>query len=159
MSGNWEPSAPRPWYVRWGITFGVGLVIVFGFALARDVFQSASVARVWRVLCDGCFLTAVLFMGLGIMTLVSSEGMFDILSYGVLCAKSTLRRDGMVKSKRLPGGEDEESRGRPTFYDYKMAKRGTGKTHWYLVFVGLIYLGLSLLCLLMFENAGGMPLV
>ena len=158
MSGNWEPSAPRPWYVRWGITFLVGLVIVLGFAISRDIFQLDDAARVWRVLCDGCFLAAVLLICVGLMTMISSEGMFDIVSYGFLCLGSVFRKDGKIKSNRLPGGEDEESRGRPSYYDYKVAKRGTRKTHWYLVFVGLIYLGGAALCLLMFELSGGIPM-
>lgn len=159
MSGNWEPSAQRPWYVRWGITFAVGVVIVLVFALGRGIFDVEGAARVWRILCDGCFLAAVLLIGIGLMTMISAEGMFDIVSYGMLCARSAFRKDGKAKADRLPGGEDEESRGRPTFYDYKMAKRGTRKAHWYLVFVGLIFFAGAAFCLLMFESTGGIPMV
>lgn len=150
-------SSSRPWYVRWGISFAVGLVIAFAVACARGVFRVSGAARVWRILCDGCFVSAVLLMGVGLMTLVSSEGMFDIVSYGFLCLRSTFQK-GEKRGKRLPGGESEENGERATFYDYKVAKRGTRSTHWYLLFVGLIFLAGAFFCLCMFEWVGGLPL-
>ena len=150
---NWESSS-KPWYVRWGITFAAGLVIVFGFACVKDIFHLEGAARVWRVLCDGCFLAAVLLIGVGLMTLVSSEGTFDILAYGTLCLRSVFTRNGKDRFERLNG----ESGGRPSFYDYKVAKRGTRHTHWYLVFVGLIFLAAAFVCMLMFNWAGGIPM-
>lgn len=150
-------SSSRPWYVRWGITFAVGLVIVFAFAWIRGVFEVEGAARVWRILCDGCFLAAVLLIGVGLMTLVSAEGTFDIASYGMLRLTSMFRKEDK-QGARLPGGEAGEEKSRPSFFDYKMAKRGTRSTHWYLVFVGLIFLAGAFLCMVMFHRAGGIPM-
>ena len=154
MSGNWEPSAPKPWYIRWGITFAVGLVILAVFSYGRGILDVQGAARVWRILCDGCFVTAVLLIGVGLLTLVSSEGMFDIVFYGTMCLTSVLNKNRKEKFERL----SEESGKRPTFYDYKMAKHGTRQTHWYLVFVGLIFLAGAFFCMLMFNRAGGIPM-
>lgn len=150
-------SSSKSGFLRWGITFAVGLVIVVAFAFYRGVLNVEGAARVWRILCDGCFFAAVLLIGVGLMTLVSAEGTFDIVSYGMMRLNSVLRKEDK-KGKRLPGGEAGEENDHPSFYDYKMAKRGTRSTHWYLVFVGLIFLAGAFLCMVMFHRAGGIPL-
>lgn len=147
-------SESKPWYVRWGIAFAAGLAVLVAFSFTRGILDVEGAARVWRILCDGCFLAAVLLIGVGLMTLVSSEGTFDILSYGTMCLRSVLSKNGKEKFESL----GEENGKRPTFFDYKMAKHGTRRTHWYLVFVGLIFLAGAFFCMLMFNLAGGIPM-
>lgn len=146
-----ESDTGRTW-LRWLVSFLVGGAIVALMAFGRGILEVEGAARVWRILCDGCFLAAVLLGGVGLMTFVSKEGTFDILSYGLLCFRNLFKR----KAGRPL---DEETGEKMTFYDYKVAKRGTRSSQWYLVFVGLIYLALSLLCWYFFERAGGVPLV
>ena len=157
MSARIPKGEPKPWYVKWGITFAVGFVIVLAMAMSRDVFGQSSAADVWEILCDGCFLAAVLLVCIGLMTFVSSEGMFDILSYGMLCFIGLFKKQERkpVKAPTLPGGNnEEEGELKKGFFEYKQSKVGTRNSQWYLVFVGLIYLAAAFVCLLCFEAAG-----
>ena len=149
--GKRDSDSGRP-LLRWLISFLVGALVVVLMAFGRGILEVEGTARVWRILCDGCFMSAVLLVGIGLMTFVSKEGTFDILSYGMMCFGNLF--------KKKPGQpRDEETGEKMTFYDYKVAKRGTRSTHWYLVFVGLFYFALALLFWFLFEQAGGVPLV
>lgn len=114
--------------IRYLATFIIGALIALVVVSARGIFQETDVARIYRLLCDGCFLSAALLIGIGLMTLVSGEGLFDIMGFAMVCLVSVVR----IKDS------DEKRR---TFLDYKKARseRRHG-TMWYLVFVGLLYL-------------------
>ena len=99
------------------------LVAAFLVALAVMRFESSTreaagealpLARVWS---DGFFVSAALFASVGILSLVSSWGGFDTLSYGAsfLAARFT-RRDSEYKSYfdyvRAKGAEREERKAR-----------------------------------------------
>ena len=155
MSARIPRSEPRPWYVKWGITFAVGLVVVLSMATSRDLFHQTSAANVWEILCDGCFLAAVLLVCVGLMTFISSEGMFDIVGYSMIAFLDIFRKKEKkpVQSAPLPGAHTgEEGQLKKGYFEYKQSKVGTRSAQWYLVFVGLIYLVLAFVCLLGFQS-------
>lgn len=145
-------TEPSPWYVRWGITFAAGLLIVLAMAFGRDILSQSDAAKVCRILCDGCFLASVLLIGLGLMTFISAEGTFDILSYGILCFAGLFKsRNEKSKTESAVSGE-EEPKSRTDFFAYKQSKSGSRSAQWYLVFVGLIYLAFSFLFMFAYHS-------
>ncbi|MBP5156600.1 MAG: DUF3899 domain-containing protein [Treponema sp.] len=106
--------------IRWKFIL---LLSAFLVALAVMRWESSSHAQAGealateRVWSDGFFVSAALFASIGILSLVSSWGGFDTLSYGAsfLAARFT-RRDSEYKSYfdyvRAKGAEREERKAR-----------------------------------------------
>ena len=93
-----------------------------------------------RYFSDGCFVSAVIFVGMGLLLWVSSTGFFDIFGYAM---KSLLVLFSPLKK---PGEH-------PHYYEYKCEKdakrQGKPITHTVLV-VGVIVLLLSFACLALY---------
>ena len=128
--------------LRYGITLGIGLCVSTltawrqGFAWALPFAQNA------RHLSDGCFVAAVLLVGVGALTWISCTGFFDIFSYAV---KSLLV---LFTSLRKP--KDQIS-----FYDYKLLKEEKrGAAPRFILYVGLVFLGLSVLFMALYHRGG-----
>ena len=126
MKRKWSRSL-----IQYGAALGVGLCISAltawhqGFAWAQPLALNA------RYLSDGCFVAAVLLVGIGALAWISCTGFFDIFSYAV---KSLLV---LFTSLRKP--QEQIS-----FYEFKLLKeekRGTVPR--FILYVGLLFLGLS----------------
>lgn len=131
-----EKLSSKP--ARYGFSALAGVIIVVlvaarqGFALDQPPALNA------RYLSDGCFVAGLLLAGIGALMLIATTGFFDILSYGF---QSLLV---WVMPFRKP-------RDRVTFYDYKVAKElRRGKPSFFLLFTGLAYIVLSLVCLALY---------
>ena len=115
--------------------------------IKKAVFDRGSIAYAgaylnFRYFSDGCFVSAVLFAGMGCLFWVSTTGFFDIFSYGfksLLVLFSPLKR---IKEH-------------PHYYEYKCEKdakrEGKPLTHTTL-FVGIGMVALSLICLALYYN-------
>lgn len=125
-----EPGVRQNQIVRYTVALLTGAAIVLVMALARGAFTEVNAQRVYRILCDGFFLAAVLLSGIGLMTLVAGEGTFDLAGYAMALLLRVFWRKTI---------EQKENR---SFYEYKKAKREhrKGGPMWFLVFVGLFYL-------------------
>lgn len=137
MKRKWSHSL-----IQYGAALGVGLCISAltawhqGFAWALPFGLNA------RYLSDGCFVAAVLLMGIGALAWISCTGFFDIFSYAV---KSLLV---LFTSLRKP--QEQIS-----FYEFKLLKeekRGTVPR--FILYVGLLFLGLSVLFLWIYYGGG-----
>lgn len=105
-----------------------------GFLLAGEAYLNC------RYISDGCFVSAVLFIGLGGLFWISATGFFDIFSYGF---KSLLV---LFSPLRKPHEHEK-------FYEYKLAKDAKrGKPLYFLLIVGLACLAISVLCLILYYN-------
>ena len=65
-----------------------GLVLAAGTAALRGLFTAPEAAERVRCLCDGFFVAAVLLGGLGGLTWVRNQGVFDSAVYSVKTAFS-----------------------------------------------------------------------
>ena len=137
MKRKWAHSL-----IQYGAALGVGLCISAltawhqGFAWAQPLALNA------RYLSDGCFVAAVLLVGTGALAWISCTGFFDIFSYAV---KSLLV---LFTSLRKP--QEQVS-----FYEFKLLKeekRGTVPR--FILYVGLLFLGLSVLFLWIYYGGG-----
>lgn len=127
--------------LQYGITVLVGLCIALPSAFARGLAGGQGMALSARYLSDGCFVAAVVLIGIGALCWVSATGFFDIFSYAF---KSLLVLFSPLKHPR-----DQQS-----FFDYKTMKaekRGTVPK--YILLVGLIYLAVSLVLLAIYYGA------
>lgn len=121
--------------LRYGITLAVGLCVSVPVALYQGFAWGQPFQLNARYLSDGCFVAAVLLVGVGGLGCISCTGFFDIFSYAM---KSLLT---LFTPLRRP-------RDQISFYDYKLLraeKRGASPR--FILAVGAFFLGLSALLL------------
>ena len=121
------------------ITSSVGLVFAFLIALSKDVFTQSDLKTVYHILCDAFFVPGACITCFGLLVFSSNEGTFDMLVYGVK-KFAGLFRDKTYTEKHK------------TFYDYKQALGEKKISFAYLIFVGLAFIGISMIFLLAYYN-------
>ena len=128
------------------ISMAVQLVIAAGLSVLAASAQGFKLGgELWlncRYLSDGFFISAVLFIGMGVLLWVSTTGFFDIFGYAM---KSLLVLFSPLKKPSE----------HPHYYEYKCEKEakreGKPISHTVLV-VGLICLAASLICLALYYH-------
>ena len=109
-----------------GLVVAIGVYSVRGGADAQDWVSRAF------VLCDACFVPAVLLICLGLLLFVSNDGLFDMLGFGIQKALTIVLSES--KRQKYP----------KTFLEYKELKWGVPKTSFgFLILSGLVYLVLA----------------
>ena len=120
----------------------IGLLIA-GYTAAKQGFAWAGESYLnCRYLSDGCFVSAVFFIGMGGLFWISATGFFDIFSYGF---KSLLVLFSPLKAIKE----------HPHYYEYKCEKdaKREGKPITYTtLIVGFAMLAASLICLALYYN-------
>ncbi len=116
----------------------VAFVIMAAVSIYRIVdyyeFIKKDYMQLFTVFSDGFFTAGVFVGGVGALVLISGDGLFDILTYGVgLAAKYVFT----TKDKRY----------KESYRDYKLRKQGEreGVTISFIAIVGGIYLLIGLL--------------
>lgn len=123
--------------LRYSITFGIGLIAAFLIMISKSIFSQESSRDVFRILTDAFFVPGVVICGYGLLVMASNGGTFDMLTYGIKRFFSLFQRDiNKVKHK--------------TFYEYRMAKQENKNPFWYLVIVGLVLIGISMIFLILY---------
>lgn len=100
-----------------------------------------------RMLCDGCFVAAVLLLGSGGLKFARNQGTFDMMSYSL---KSVFHLHYPFAKMNSPLEEKEED-----FMDYKERKRAQRKPAGELLWSGLIYLIASAVFLVIYLVTAG----
>jgi hypothetical protein len=125
--------------IRYLITLGIGLAIILIIILSKRIFGMNDPKMVYKALTDAFFTAGVLIFGFGLLIVASNGGTFEMLTYGVQKMFDLFRRDlTNVKHK--------------TFYDYHLAKQDSKLQFFYLIAVGLFYIGLSFLFLWLYYH-------
>ena len=123
-----------------GVTAAIGLAISALTAWYQGFSPAQPFALNARYLSDGCFVAAVLLVGVGALCWISGTGFFDIFAYAV---KSLL-----VLFTPLRRPRDQIS-----FYDYKLLKASRRRAApRFIVDVGVVFLGLSVLFLWLYHR-------
>ncbi len=128
-------------YLKYGITTLVGVVITLAVCWARGLFSSQAAVDTYRILCDGCFVSAVLLIGVGLMVLVSNTGAFDILNYGVRSFFGIFSKEA---ENRKPEG---------SFIQYKERKAAQKSPYLFLVLVGCGFLAVAFVFVFLYSAA------
>lgn len=106
----------------------VGALIVLIVCWSEGLFLGPELQKAYRIICDGCFISSVLLIGIGLMCMISNEGIFDVLSYGVINIFRIFHPSNKVFSER------------ESFYDYRMRKHGKKVGFAFMLIVGSVYL-------------------
>ncbi len=116
-----------------------GLAISLFFASINGVFTEEKVSAIFVILSNSFFASGVLLAGIGVILFVSSEGLFDMLGFGVKTFFQARKRD--VKDRKYKD-----------FYEYKKAKsderRESKTSNAYLLIVGAAFIAVAALCLI-----------
>lgn len=126
----------KPW-LKYLITFGIGAVMSFLSAWALGLFSAESATEVMKALSDGCAISGVLLIGVGLLVFASNAGMFSIVSYGAIMFVNAFRRD--VSKRKYK-----------TYYDYTEAKKDKKKKFSHLLLTGLAFVVLAVFFLILF---------
>ena len=79
---NGRPSLKKP-LLAYGITIGIGLLLVLAFLLSRGFFKESLPLERIRMLSDGFFIVGIMTACIGGLLFVSQNGAFDAISYSV----------------------------------------------------------------------------
>lgn len=114
-------------YTRYLITFLVGVVIAALVCLYKDLFHTEDTAQIVSILSDACFTSGVLIGASGMLVLISNEGNFDTLGYGVKIIKNMWKKP-------------EERKIEKNLFEYKMAKNDKKRISTvHLIVIGAVY--------------------
>ena len=128
--------------LRYGIALMIGLVIALPVAAGRGAFAKDDPLLMWQYLSDGCFAAAVALLSAGVLAFVASDGLFDMLGFGVKKVLSLLSRD----DSKLSG----------TFFEYKLMKQSKRSGGYgFLIIVGALFLAAASAFLMLYIRAGG----
>ena len=111
---------------RWWVSPLVTVGLAVGISLARGGFLAPDRVTLYQLWSDAFFVAGVLVGGVGILAFVSSNGLFDILRFG------------LGKLIRVPLSKERRDAYPKTFYEYRMVKRGEGSAGGSLVLSGLL---------------------
>ena len=125
---------------KYGYAVIVGIVICLVVIWILGIFNTNDLSKIYRILSDGFFTASVLLIGFGLLTAISTTGVFNIFGYSALLLFSSLFSD--TRKDQRPAD----------FYEYTISKRGKKKAKWHIVITGSIFLILALLFLVLESN-------
>lgn len=125
----------------------------------RHVFSGLNKLSYTRLWCDGCFVSAVIFLGSGILVAVSRNGGFDSISYAFsrlakrfipLAGKSQYSGKARDSSKDQDSGKDQCAKNQ-SYLEYVKERHADGKKspHPLLMVAGSVMLLASFILLVL----------
>lgn len=120
------------------ITIGVGLIMTFAFTLIRGLQNQTEIEKIMHILCDSFFITGVLLTGSGLLVVVSNLGAFEIIVYGMTSFIDYFRKRPERKYE--------------TFYDYHISREKNKASFAFLLNIGIVFIGMSLIFLGVYEG-------
>lgn len=125
-------------YRSYIVAFTIGAVIALAVCLFKDIFAAENaIARV-SILSDAFFTSGVCIGSAGVLVLISNEGNFDILSYGIKIIRNMWKK------------ADSQRQIEKDLFEYRMAKHAERKGTRHLIVVGVVYLLLSAVLTMVF---------
>lgn len=117
------------------ISVAVSLLMCTGFIFLENSLNTKVPLPAIRLICDGTFVTAVLFVSFGGLTFIAYHGGFDAFNYAFIKLK-----DMILHPRRMDRSDND------TYYDYVKSKRDKKKKPYlHLFIIGLIYLVVSVI--------------
>ncbi len=130
-----------PWYIKYIVTLVIGAFISLTCFGLLDLYNQTDTAIIYRYLSDGFFVAGAVLAGLGLLTVASAGGTFDMLTYGIRLSFVLFKRD-ISKEKRFARD----------FYEYRKMRQEKEHHFGYLLAVGLFYIALSVLFVIFYNN-------
>lgn len=132
-------------YLKYLITFAIGLVIVLIIICSKGIFEQSRTQVIMQILSDALFVSGVCITGVGVISFASKGGAFDMLAYGVRVFFIALK-DAFSREKIERKYKD--------FYEYSQAKKGRESHIGFILIVGLIFIAVSVVFLIIYNNLG-----
>ena len=127
--------------VSYLITISIGLAMAVAVFVYRGGFSQPDAESMYFALSDAFFVPGIFFTGIGLLALVSSEGFFDIMAYGMHSLVSLFTP---FKNKQ-----------NQPYYDFKVARAEKRQKPKNIVLrVGIALLLLAGLCLVLLTTTG-----
>lgn len=122
-------------------TFAIGLLICLSLAYSQGLFKGPGLQESYRILSDGCFLAGVLIGGLGLLAWISGMGQFNGMRYLAYWLVNTFRW-GFPRKAPM------------SYPEFLKEKPGKQRTANFLVIPGAVFLAMSGLFILLYNQAG-----
>ena len=131
--------------IKWLLGLLAGGVFAFLIMMARGLFAAQTMDQKLLCVCDGFSVSGLLFLCVGIMSLIAGEGIFDVFGYAI--------RKGLHHI--LPGGAMEDT---GSFYDYKMKKseKKAPRSQAVMLTTGAIYLLIGIILIFVWNEVTGL---
>ena len=127
-----------PW-LRYVIAAFVGLVLVVAYCWWKELFKTGDAADSIRILSNAFLIVGVPELGLGLLSFIKKEGVFDGLFYSFYSMR-------MMRAKR----QMNEPVGAKTYYDYKQETKAKRRIAWHLIIVGGAFLFIAVVLTVVF---------
>ena len=108
------------------ITIGLGLVVAVLMLVSQGTFTETSSIAIYEDISNAFFVPGAIFLCFGVIVWASNGGAFDMLKYGGIKLVDRFRKN--VHNKKYP-----------TYYDYREAQKGKGKSFLYFLLVGIAF--------------------
>ena len=123
--------------IKYAVALGIGAGFVFTFMWLNDYSLVTEQIEKYRLLTDAFSIPGVIFIMVGCLVFVSTDGFFDMITFGL----------GKAKSMLIPFSKKSDE----TFYDYKQRKAKNRLTGYsFLFFTGLAFLMVAGIFLILF---------
>jgi hypothetical protein len=127
---------------KYGISFGISFLLAFVFVYSRTDFRNPGATALvdwYLILCDAFTIPGLLFLMLGCMMSLSSQGALDGVTYVLKNAVKMLIPGMALKMER--------------YYEYVSYKRANrAKGFGFLYITGLICMGFAMIFMLLFYS-------
>lgn len=125
--------------LKYIITTVIGLLIAVAVCNQQNLFYSLQPLRVSRILCNAFFISGILITGIGLLVVVSKEGMFDGMTYYAGRFKMLLSKDYEKKRKNAL-----------SYYEYKQTKNREPGQASFILITGVGFLAVAVVFLVIF---------
>lgn len=125
-------------YVMASVT---GLILSFAIMYWRGITLAETTQEIMQAVSDGFFVVGFLYVAFGLLFVAAHAGTLDIITYGF---RSVIWLFTPFAKNRDEGG----------YYEYKMKKKEKRKgVPYFLIWVGLVFVALSVLFLVLYYKA------
>lgn len=125
------------------VSAAFALVIALASAALRGGIAAESAENGFRAWSDAFFISAVFVGGAGLLAFASSDGLFDVIRFGV------------GKAVRIVLSKERRAMYPKSLYEYRLQKRGGGMAGLSAVLVGAVCLALGGAFLWLYMRAAG----
>lgn len=127
--------------MKYVMASATGLILAFAIMYWQGITLAETTQEIMQTASDGFFVVGLLYVGLGLLFVAAHAGTLDIITYGF---RSVIWLFTPFAKSRDEGG----------FYEYKMKKKEKRKAiPFFLIWVGLAFIALSVLFLILYYNA------
>ena len=70
--------------LEYTISTGICALLAFLIMVIGGIFATQEQFRIYALICDGCFISGIIFVCLGLLFFIYNSGFFDIISYGFM---------------------------------------------------------------------------